>query len=301
MGERLIIMVYNRATKKYEEEKVAGSGIIKILYNTPQGKLTLEFLIKRKLFSTINGVLCETKFSSRKIKEFIDEYVIDMSKCSECIEDFKSFNHFFSRKQNFEASTFSSDPNVLLSPGDGRLRAWMDIDMDQLIQVKGSNYSLKELLRDDVLAQKYQGGTCILLRLAPVDYHRFHFIDSGICSETRKINGFYYSVNPIALNSIPEVFCRNKREYCIFNSDNFGNIIYVEVGATSVGTIIQTYKQGERVNRGDEKGYFKFGGSTIILFLEKGEIVIDEEILEQSEAGFETKVLTGESIGKKYL
>jgi phosphatidylserine decarboxylase len=300
IGEELMILIYNRVTKEYEEEKIAGGGIIGMLYNTPKGKLTLEFLIKRKLFSALNGFLFDTRLSSKKIKGFIDEFVIDMSKCSEQLKDFKSFNHFFTRKQNADIGTFKTDPSLLLSPGDGRIRGWMNINMEQLVQVKGSTYSLKELIKEEKLANKYQGGICILLRLAPVDYHRFHFIDSGTCTETKKINGFYYSVNPIALNSVPEVFCRNKREYSILHSDNFGDIVYVEVGATSVGTIIQTYNSKEKVIRGDEKGYFKFGGSTIILFLEKGRAIIDEEILLQTEMGFETKVIAGESIGTCY-
>lgn len=136
-----------------------------------------------------------------------------------------------------------------------------------------------------------------MLRLAPVDYHRYHFIDGGVCGESRRIKGSYYSVNPIALETVVNVFCRNKREYSILHSENFGKILSVEVGAASVGSIVQTYIPGKKVDRGDEKGYFKFGGSTVLLFLEKNRAVIDRDILEQTQIGYETRVLAGERIG----
>lgn len=294
-----MIQIYNRITKEYEEEKVAGGEILKFLYGTAGGRLTVEFLLKRKLFSFLNGLLCDLRISRRKIKGFAEEYSINMSQSIKTLEEFHSFNDFFTRKLKFDAETFGSQPNLFLSPGDGRLKAWDHIDPDTLIQIKGSTYSLHDLLQDEALTEKYRGGICMLLRLAPVDYHRFHFIDDGVCGETRKIKGDYYSVNPLALNSIVEVFCRNKREFSQFFSKNFGEIIYVEVGATSVGSIIQTYTPNTQVSRGQEKGYFKFGGSTLLLFVEKDQVLVDHDILEQTQRGFETKVYAGNVIGRK--
>lgn len=294
-----MIKLYNRKNKSYEIEKVAGGGLLKALYGNPAGKLGLELLVKRKLYSSLTGLFCDAPISAKNIPSFVKNYDIDMSVCPRDIEDFKSFNDFFTRKLTREARPFDERADLLLSPGDGRLKAWENINMDEVTQVKGFTYSLKELFNDADLAEKYQGGTCIILRLAPVDYHRFHFIDDGVCGESKKIKGQYYSVNPIALNAIPRVFCQNTREYSIFSSENFGDIAYIEVGATSVGSIVQTYKPGERIRRGDEKGYFKFGGSTVILFLEKGKAHIDKDILEQTEMGYEVRVLAGESIGTK--
>lgn len=139
----------------------------------------------------------------------------------------------------------------------------------------------------------------MILRLCPTDYHRFHFFDSGVCEQTRKIEGHYYSVNPVALQKVQKLFCQNKREWSIFHSNNFGEVVYVEVGATCVGSIIQTYTPGEKVKKGDEKGYFKFGGSTVVLFFEKDKITIDKDILNQSAQGYESSVLFGETIGLK--
>ena len=156
------------------------------------------------------------------------------------------------------------------------------------------------LIDDPKVAEEFEGGTCLILRLCPTDYHRFHFVDSGTCSESKKISGFYYSVNPIALNNVSELFCKNKREWSIFNSDNFGKILHVEVGATCVGSIIQSYTPNQKVKKGDEKCYFKFGGSTTILFFKKNTVTIDDDILLQSSFGFETKVNMGEKIGEKF-
>lgn len=294
-----MIKVYNRNKREYEIEKVAGGGLIKVLYGTKAGKLGLELLFKRKLYTAITGVYCDLKMSSRLIKGFADNYGIDISECCNGMDSFKSFNDFFTRKLKNEVRPFDKSPSSLLSPGDGRLLAWEGIDIERLIQVKGSFYSLKELINNDALAGKYEGGTLMILRLCPIDYHRFHFIDSGTCSESVRIKGSYYSVNPAALKSIPEVFCRNKREYSILKSDNFGDVLYVEVGATSVGSIVQTYTADKPLKKGDEKGFFKFGGSTVIMLLEKGAAIVDAEILEQTEKGFETRVLTGEIIGKR--
>jgi phosphatidylserine decarboxylase len=294
-----MIKVYNRRTKGYEIENVAGDKFLNVLYGTVPGKAGLELLIKRKLYSSISGIFCDSKKSAGLIKKFIDGYGIDISECQDDVGSFKTFNEFFIRKMKLNARPFDNNPNRLLSPGDGRMCAWQDIDINKLVQVKGFTYSLKDLLRDERLALRYEGGTFIILRLCPLDYHRFHFIDGGSCSKTVKIKGHYYSVNPAALKTIASVYCQNKREYSVFRADNFGDVLYMEVGATSVGSIIQTYTPEQHVTRGDEKGYFKFGGSTLIMLLEKSAVDIDEEILKQTQLGFETRVFAGEAIGSK--
>jgi phosphatidylserine decarboxylase len=191
------------------------------------------------------------------------------------------------------------DSTALISLGDGKLLAYENIDLQKLVQVKGFTYSLKELIQDSHIASKYEGGSCLILRLCPTDYHRFHFVDSGTCSKEVKIKGAYYSVNPIALDKVQKLFCENKREWSLLHSDNFKDVLYVEVGATCVGSIVQSYEPNKRVEKGEEKGYFKFGGSTVILFFEPNTIKIDRDILNQTSLGFETSVLMGEKIGQK--
>ena len=295
-----MIRVYNRKNNTYEIENVAGEKYINWSYSSPLGKGFLELLIKKKFFSKIYGSYSDTSLSKKKIVPFIKDFNIDMNICNENISDFNSFNDFFIRTLNKDARPINMDNNILPSPGDGRLFAFTDISINRLVQVKGINYSLSELIADNEIAKEYEGGICLVLRLCPTDYHRFHFVDSGIPLENNFIKGNYYSVNPIALERVAKLYCQNKREWSIFKSDNFGDIIHVEVGATCVGTIKQSYTYNKSVNKGDEKGYFKFGGSTTILFFKKDTIIIDEDILDQSALGFETKVLMGETIGRKF-
>lgn len=296
-----MIKIYNRKTGEYEIENVAGGTLLNALYTSKVGNLGLELLVKRKIYSALTGFFCDLGLSKKSIAKFAENFSIDLEECENKLDDYSSFNEFFSRKLKTTARSFNKPENELLSPGDGRLQAWDNIDYKDIIQVKGMSYSLSDLLLDEKLAKEYHGGAYMILRLCPVDYHRFHFFDSGVCSRAKKIKGEYYSVNPVALRKIPELFCRNKREYSIFKTDNFGEVLYVEVGATSVGSIVQTYVPDRRVNRGEEKGYFKFGGSTVLLFFKKDKIRIDADIINQTRDGFETKILAGETIGKRYL
>lgn len=292
-----MIKIYDRLTKKYIEENVAGKKYIDWCYKSMVGKSLTEVFIKRKLFTSIYGRFCDSSLSKSKVKSFISDFNIDTNECAKSIDEYKCFNDFFTRKLKDNARPFSKNPNDLISPGDGRLICYDNIDASNVIQVKDFTYSLQELIGNSLSAE-YNGGTCLVLRLCPLDYHRFHFIDNGVCGPTHKIKGSYYSVNPIALDNIEELYCKNKREWNIFKSENFGDILQVDVGATCVGTIVQTYKENSYINKGDERGYFKFGGSTTILFFKKNTIKIDKDILTQSSLGIETHVLMGEKIGE---
>jgi len=293
-----MIKIYNRETKEYEVEKVSGEKYLEWTYSSPIGMSFLKLLIKKKIFSKVYGYFCDTNRSKKKIHNFISDFDIDMSISQKGIFEFESFNDFFTRELTLAARPITNNCNTLISPGDGRVLIYEDIDLNNLVQVKGYTYSLNDLLKDYSTAANYNGGVCMVVRLCPTDYHRFHFIDNGICSKTNKIKGDFYSVNPIALKKIPELYCKNKREWSIFHSDNFGDVLEVEVGATCVGTIIQSYEVESPVKKGQEKGYFKFGGSTVILFFEPDKIKIDRDIISQSKLGIETKILMGEKIGE---
>lgn len=292
-----MIKYYDRKAKTYNIEKVAGDSYLNWTYSSPIGMFLLEKLIKKKVFSKFYGYYCNTKLSKGKIKKFIDDFDIDTSQFKDNPEAYNCFNDFFYRKLKENARPIDKVSNSLISPGDGRLTAFTNIDLKSLIQIKGITYSLYDFIKNDDVAKKYADGTCLILRLCPTDYHRFHFLDSGFCDVSKKINGTYYSVNPIALKKVNNLFCENKREWSLFHSDNFGDVLYVEVGATCVGSIIQTYSPNKKISKGEEKGYFKFGGSTIVLFFESNAVSIDKDILEQSSLGFETKVNMGETIG----
>ena len=196
-----MIQVYNRTTKTYEEELIAGKRYIEWTYESPIGKNITELIAKKKLFSKLYGMYCDTKLSTNKIPPFIESFNIDMTMAKKKANEFASFNDFFIRELTSEARPINKDENILISPGDGRITAYENIDLDNIVQIKDLTYSLRELINDDTIANKYKNGVCIILRLCPTDYHRFHFIDSGIPCENHYIKGHYYSVNPIALKS----------------------------------------------------------------------------------------------------
>jgi len=194
-----------------------------------------------------------------------------------------------------ESRPIIKDSNVVVSPADGKVLAYADISKHDFI-VKGYKFNVEEFLNDTMLTKKYEDGSLMLFRLCPVDYHRFHFPVDGKISAVTVIDGDYYSVNPIAVKKIIEVFCENKREYVAIQNQEFGEVIMAEVGATMVGSIVQTYT-GDKVVKGDEKGFFKFGGSSIILLFEKGRVEIDEDLLINTDNNLETEVRMGERIG----
>ncbi|NLI91519.1 MAG: phosphatidylserine decarboxylase [Peptococcaceae bacterium] len=290
----------DRKTGQYHEEIVFGDKFLKWIYETNSGSFLLESLVKRKLFSYFYGKLQDLPSSSKKIKKFVNHQRIDMREAKqEKLESYRTFNEFFTRELKAGARPIQSDPGILISPADGKILAWEKIDKDRLLQVKGSTYSLENLLGNKELASVYDQGTCLIIRLCPSDYHRYHFPDSGIPSKPRRINGYYYSVNPLALKKVAKLYCANKRELTILKSDHFGEILIIEVGATCVGSIIQTYSPEQHVQKGSEKGYFKFGGSTIILLFRKNTVQIDPDLLSNSSEGIETKIMMGERIGCK--
>jgi len=292
-----LIKYYDRKTQTYQTEKVAGEKMIRWTYTSPVGMRLLEAVVKKKMCSSFYGWYLDQRISRRKIYPFVNKFDLDLSIAEKNVKEFSSFNDFFYRKLKPSARSVDPHKESLISLGDGKLLAYEHINLDRLVQVKGITYSLQELIKNPGVASKYHRGTCLILRLCPTDYHRFHFIDSGICEPSHRIKGAYYSVNPVALQKVEKLFCENKREWSIFHSDHFGDILTIEVGATFVGSIIQTYTPHQKVARGDEKGYFKFGGSTVLLFFEENKVRIDPEIIEQTKLGYETYILFGEKIG----
>ncbi|WP_138206549.1 phosphatidylserine decarboxylase [Haloimpatiens lingqiaonensis] len=293
------IKFFDRKNKCYKTEKVAGEKYLNWTYSSPMGMKFLEAVLKKKVFSKLYGHYCDCSLSKRKIPGFIREFSIDTKEFKR--HDFRNFNDFFIRELNKDARNISLENNILISPCDGKVLAYDHVDIDSLIQVKGITYSLQELIGNKNIAENYTDGCCLIFRLCPTDYHRFHFVDEGKCSPTQKITGHYYSVNPIALKNVKKLFCQNKREWSILSSKNFNEVLYIEVGATCVGSIIQTYTPNNDVKKGDEKGLFKFGGSTVIIFFQKNSVKIHQDILKQTQLGYECSVILGEPIGTTFV
>ncbi len=278
-------------------EKVPGETFLKFLYYNPLGSITLEAMVKRKFLSAFYGWLMCRRFSSKKIKKFVMENGIDMEESKNGVDEFATFNEFFYRELKEGARQVAEAENVLASPADGKVLAYESICCNSKFVVKGFDFTLGEFLGDENLAQIYRGGTMFIVRLAPADYHRFHFPASGVARESKRIRGYYYSVSPHALKKNSRVFCENKREYSLLETEKFGKLLICEVGATMVGSIRQTYKAGIKVKKGQEKGYFLFGGSTLVLLFEKGKVDVAGDIRENSLNGIETRVKMGQSLG----
>ncbi len=289
------IKYIDRESGEILEEKVPGEGMLKWLYSSPSGKLALNALFKRKMVSALGGWYMNTKRSAKRIPDFTEEHAIHMNDFEiSSLKEYSTFNDFFYRKLNKEARPIG---DRLVSPADGKILVFSSLNDVPAFFVKGSEFTLSRFLQNDSLVQKYSEGSMAIVRLAPPDYHRYHFPASGTATQSIKIKGYYYSVSPLALQKSLEVFCENKREYCTLATKEFGDILIVDVGATMVGSIIQTYLPG-KVNKGDEKGFFAFGGSTLVLFFEKDKIQFDSDLVANTQKGLETTIRMGENIAQ---
>ena len=275
-------------------EATPGAGFLNFLYGGVLGKLGLWILVKRKFFSAAFGKYMSSSMSKSKIQPFIEQYEMDMSPYIIPEDGFQHFNDFFYRKIKPE---FRPIGEGLVSPADGRVLAFQEISDTQKFFIKGSEFNLTSFLQNDELAAKYHGGSMVIVRLAPVDYHRYHFPATGKVGSDTIIKGSYYSVSPLALQKNLRIFLENQRAFCIQETEDFGSVLIMDVGATLTGSIINTYQPNSFVEIGDEKGHFAFGGSTTVLLLEKGKVRLSDDILENTQAGFETYLKMGETIG----
>ncbi len=295
----MTILYKDRKSGALLKEKVAGENFLKWSCGTKTGKLFTGLVGSRKGFTALVGFIQDLRFSRRHVINFVDEMDIDLSEAQrESAADYQSFNDFFTRKLKPSSRPVNQGPHVLVSPADGRLLAYELVNADHLLKVKGLLFSIKELLNNTQLAARYEGGSVVIIRLNPTDYHRFHFPTDGVPYQATSIRGSYYSVNPIVLSQTEQVFCRNRREITLLESSHFGMIAIIEVGAALVGSIIQTYTPNQPVSKGVEKGYFQFGGSTIIMLFESGKVKLDDDLSRNSQEGYETLVKMGEGIGK---
>lgn len=286
----------DRNSGKMLVEKPPGESFLKFLYHNPFGQLPLNLFVKRKLLSAIYGKLMSRPLSKKRIEPFVKEYNIDMDEAIKSVDEFTSFNDFFYRELKPNSRFVHKG---IVSPADGKIIGFNDIGEVSEFFVKGRKFTLSDFLQDEKLASKYEHSSLFLIRLAPNDYHRFHFPYDGKVSNCYKIKGDYFSVSPIAINeNFAKVFCENKREYCILSTKDYMDVLISPVGATMVGSIIETFKPNSKVKAGDEMGYFAFGGSSILMLVDKDKIKIDSDILKNTKKGLETSIRMGERIGK---
>lgn len=265
--------------------------LLKTLYGSVGGRIMLKLLTAPAL-SRAAGRFMDSRLSKPLIKRFIRSSGIDTSQY--VMYNFPSYNAFFTRSVKPEMRPVDMTPQHLISPCDSKLSIYR-IDRKSIFRIKGSRYRISDLIDHKFLADRFNGGLCLIFRLEVDDYHRYCYIDSGVKTGNTFIEGVLHTVNPIALERY-NIYKRNSREYTLIHTENFGDVIQVEVGAMMVGRICNHDEAGP-VKRGQEKGMFEFGGSTIVVLLEKGKASIDKDILKNSSEGYETIVKYGEKIG----
>ncbi|MCR5845897.1 MAG: phosphatidylserine decarboxylase [bacterium] len=269
--------------------------MLRRLYGTPLGRGVLK-LIVRPWFSKVGGWLINRKVSCLWIKGFVRRNSIDLSECEK--SRFKSFNDFFTRRLKPGSRAADMDPGHFISPCDSRLTAYR-IDSRARFCIKDTRYTLSELIRNKEIAKRFEGGWLLLFRLSVDDYHRYCYVDDGHKFADVRIPGLFHTVNPIA-NDLYPIYKENSRVYSLMQTRNFGEVLAIEVGALLVGKISNHDPAECYVARGDEKGLFEFGGSTIVICVQEGILDIDEPIASNSAANIETKVRYGSRVGVRH-
>jgi len=288
------ITFYHRAHQRIETEQVYGEGFLRFVYENPLGALPLHALVKRALFSQWYGRRMDAPASRSKVQPFIAQYGTDVSELADAPESFATFNDFFYRKLKPGARPIVTGADEIAFPADGRHLVLPDIAACGDFFIKGTRFDLRALLQDDALAERFARGGMLISRLCPVDYHRFHFPFGGVPGQARAVNGPLYSVSPIALRKRPSILWENKREITLLRTSTIGDVLLLEVGATCVGSIVQTYTPDAAVTKGDEKGYFRFGGSCFMTIFEPGRVRFADDLVKSSAAGREVYAKMGE-------
>ena len=288
----------DRQTGDIIVERVPGESLLRWLYNTTAGSLFFRAVLNRPLCSRLFGWWQKKTWTQRQIRPFVERYRIDLEEIEHPLQQYRSFNDFFIRRLKPQARPCDPNPERLLSPADGKVLVYPHLDPEAKLSVKSCTLTADALLAQAIDPNPYRNGAALVVRLAPYDYHRFHFPADVQAGETLLIDGDFHSVNPVALARVPNVFRYNRRAVCELQTAAFGKIAYIEIGALNVASIVQTYTPGS-CKRGQEKGFFQFGGSTIVLLFEPGAVVFDDDLIIDSAADLEVHVRTATGLGRR--
>lgn len=297
MSPEPFIAYIDRRTGQVRCETVYAGRMLYWCYNNRFGIWLTRVVLSHPFISALYGWYHRRSISRRKIAPFVQRMGIDMADFAQPVSAYRCFNDFFVRVPLKDRRPIDRRPGRCISPVDGKLLAFPHVGMGQPVQIKRHLFDLRTLLRDDTLASKYNGGSLLVCRLHLSDYHHVHFPDSGVPHKPHIINGSLYAGGPYALRHIVPFYTQNVRTYTEFDSDHFGQMLVIEVGAFTVGSIRSAFRPGERVAVGDHKGWFELGGSTVVLLFEPGRVTFDSDILSNSVQQIETYVHMGESIG----
>lgn len=284
---------WDHETKKFGEEPNYAGDLIDRLYSTPRGKLLNLVLYSRKYFNWYFGLYKNSHYSLPQVEKDIECHKIPMHEFIE--QKYKCYSDFFLRLFKEGVRPFAPEKNTFPAFAEGNYFAFDSITPDIRFPVKGDFLNIQTILKKKEIAKDFEGGTIIICRLCPVDYHHFHYPDNGKTLLQYDIRGDYHSVNPLALLRKPDIFCKNYRRVNLLETENFGKIAYVEIGAMVVGKIVQAH-QFQEFKKGDLKGHFEYGASTVIVIAQKGKLKLDETILFNSLQGIESKVKLGKPL-----
>ncbi|MGZ3787966.1 MAG: phosphatidylserine decarboxylase [Bacteriovorax sp.] len=299
------IKFYNRVTKTVETEKVYGDKMVEWLYESESGK-ALSSIVCKAPISKFYGALQDAPFSRRKIAPFIanfnipmEDYLPEEGRPSE--SPYSSFNQFFIRRFKEGKREFVQTADEMPAFSEARYFGYSCVHDEERVPVKGVYLKPKALLSNVTWEQTFHDGPLLLARLCPVDYHRFHYPDDGVVLDDYRVSGHLHSVNPLALKAKQDILITNERHVTIIETKNFGKLAYIEVGAVCVGKIVQSkpLMKGQSFKRGEEKGYFLFGGSTVIVIGEKGKWTPSQDILDYTKKEMETYLHLGMTVAKR--
>lgn len=300
------IKYYNRMNGQLELERVYGNWFIKLLYDTKSGQ-KFGGLFTSKYFSKLYGAFQDLPSSHKKVRPFIDKFNISINDYEpgtrpalDPRDSYRTFNEFFIRRFKLGKRSFVTELGRMPAFAEARYVGYESVGERDVYPVKGHFLQAKDLIENYQVSKIFEGGPLLIARLCPVDYHRYHYPDNGKVLDNFRVNGSFDSVNPIALKSKNEIFIKNERHVSILQTENFGRLAYIEVGATCVGKIIQSHRWNKPFMRGEEKGYFLFGGSTVILLGEKGAWKPSKDILSNTKKGLETYLHIGTEVATKY-
>jgi phosphatidylserine decarboxylase len=299
------IKYFNRTTSQMEVEKVYGDMFIKFLYCSIPGQ-KLGGFFTNKLFSKAYGALQDLPLSHRKVRPFIEKFNIPIHdyeagslNALDPKDSYRNFNEFFIRKFKLGKRPFAQKPESMPAFAEARYVGFESINNEKTYPVKGKFLNAKDLIGNGEVAKIFEGGPLLIARLCPVDYHRYHYPDNGKVLDHFRVPGVFDSVNPFALKYKNQIFIENERYVTILQTENFGRLAYIEVGAICVGKIVQSHPWNKNFMRGEEKGYFLFGGSTVILVGEKGAWKPSEDVVKNTTQGFETYLQLGQEVAAR--
>lgn len=286
-------MKYISRNRNSEEDIIEYSNnTLNFLYSTFIGRLFIKLFIS-KFISDLIGKYMNSKLSCHRIDRFVDKNNINLIEYSKL--KYISYNDFFTRKVVEAKRPIASNKELLISPCDSKLTVYK-INDDLTLRIKDGYYSIDTLINKEIL-NEYIDGYALVFRLGVDNYHRYCYIDSGTKTDNVHIKGVYHTVQPITLKKY-NFYKTNTREYTILNTNNFGEVIEVEIGAMGVGKIVNLHQE-YKYKKGEEKGYFEFGGSTIVLLIKKNIVDMDDDIVRNSKLNIETNVKYGEKIGTR--